>query len=83
VEKTVYSRESIAQLIKSKGVLTIKADTSLADNPETIDLKEVYNEPGVPVSILLLPGRSKPVKLPGLLIGGKLKELLKSLLDKN
>jgi thiol:disulfide interchange protein len=61
VEKTVYSRKDIADLIKQKGVLPIKADTTLKDYPATIALKELYNEPGVPVSILLVPGISEPM----------------------
>jgi len=82
VEKMVYSREDIAELIKRKGVLPVKADTTLADSPATIDLKEIYNEPGVPVSILFLPQQSEPVRLHGLLIGSRLKDLLEDLPDK-
>jgi thiol:disulfide interchange protein DsbD len=81
VEKTVYAREDIAELIKRKGVLPVKADTTLADSPATIDLKEIYNEPGVPVTILFLPQQSEPVRLHGLLIGSRLKELLQDLPD--
>jgi thiol:disulfide interchange protein DsbD len=82
VEKTVYAREDIAELIKRKGVLPVKADTTLADSPATIDLKEIYNEPAVPVSILLLPQQSEPARLHGLLIGSTLKDLLQDLPDK-
>ena len=83
VEKTVYAREDIAELIKRKGVLPVKADTTLADSPATTDLKEIYNEPGVPVSILFLPRQSEPVRLHGLLIGSRLKELLQDLPDRD
>jgi len=83
VEKTVYARENIAGLIERKGVLAIKADTTLADSPATTDLKEVYNEPGVPASILFIPGRNEPMRLHGLLIGNKLKKLLQKLPDKD
>jgi thiol:disulfide interchange protein DsbD len=82
VEKIVYAREDIAELIKRKGVLPVKADTTLADSPATIDLKEIYNEPGVPVSILFLPQQTEPVRLHGLLIGSRLKDLLQDLPDK-
>ncbi len=82
VEKTVYAREDIAELIKRKGVLPVKANTTLADSPATIDLKEIYKEPGVPVSILFLPQQSEPARLHGLLIGSSLKELLEGLPDK-
>ena len=83
VEKTVYTRENITELIKQKGVLAIKADTTLADNPATIALKQVYNEPGVPVSILFVPGQNDPMRLHGLMIGDELKRLLEKLPDKN
>ena len=82
VEKTVYAREDIAELIKRKGVLAVKADTTVKDNPATLALKDVYNEPAVPVSILLIPGQKEPAKLHGLVIGAKLEELLKGLPDK-
>ncbi len=83
VEKTVYSRKEVIELIEGKGVLAIKANTTSKDNRATVDLKEVYNEPGVPVTILYLPGQSEPVRLHGLLIGGKLKEHLKNLPQKD
>jgi thiol:disulfide interchange protein len=81
VEKTVYSRKDIARLIKRKGVIAVKADTTLSDSPATIDLKQIYKEPGVPVSILFVPGKDKPERLHGLWIGGRLKELLETLPD--
>jgi thiol:disulfide interchange protein DsbD len=76
VEKTVYSRKDIAELIKQKGVLPIKADTTLRDYPATIALKELYNEPGVPVSILFVPGTDEPVRWRGLAFGDELKSAL-------
>ena len=80
-EKTVYSRQDIAKLIEQKGVLAIKADTTEKDSPATIALKNIYKEPGVPVSILFVPGKDKPERLHGLWIGGRLKELLETLPD--
>jgi len=82
VEKTVYTKKSIAELVKRKSVLAIKADTTIRNHPATLALKNKYNEPAVPVSILLIPGREEPVKLHGLVIGAKLEELLKGLPDK-
>ncbi len=82
VEKTVYARQSIAKLIQRKGVLAIKADTTLKNHPATLALKNKYDEPAVPVSILLIPGREEPVKLHGFVIGAKLEELLKGLPEK-
>lgn len=83
LDKTVYSSRKIADLIKQKGVLAIKADTTGYDYPAAKALKEIYSEPAVPVTILLLPGNNTPVKLAGNLIGAKLKEHLQALPDKN
>ena len=82
VEKTVYSRKDIADLIEQKGLLAVRADTTLRDYPATIGLKDVYNEPAVPVTVLLLPGHEEPVKLRGILIRDSLTELLNELPDK-
>jgi thiol:disulfide interchange protein DsbD len=75
-EKTVYARKDIAELIKQKGVVPIKADTTLKDYPATIALKELYNEPGVPVSILLEPGQKEPMRWRGIAFGNELKSAL-------
>jgi len=55
VERFVYSRQDIAALLEEKDVLAIKADTR-GNSPATFAKKNVYNEPGIPVSILLVPG---------------------------
>jgi len=82
VDKVVYRRKDITKLIKEKGVLAIKADTTLADYPATIALKNKYEEPGVPVSILYIPGEEQPVRLNGIFFAKKLKKLLKKLPSK-
>lgn len=81
LDKTVYSNTKIAELIKRKNVLGIKADTTEFDYPATKALKEIYKEPAVPVTILLLPNQDDPIHLPGNLIKSKLTEHLKSLAD--
>jgi thiol:disulfide interchange protein DsbD len=81
LERTVYSSAEIADLIKRKDVLAIKADTTRFDYPAAAALKEIYNEPAVPVTILLLPGNNTPVKLPGNLIKKELMKNLQSLKD--
>jgi thiol:disulfide interchange protein len=78
VDKTVYSRKDVADLINQKGVLAIKADTTLKEYPATIALKELYNEPGVPVSILLVSGK-EPMRWRGLAFGNELKTALEAL----
>ena len=82
VDRVVYRRKDIAKLIKEKGVLAIKADTTLADYPAAIALKNKYEEPGVPVSILYIPGRQEPVRFHKIFFAKKLKMLLEKLLSK-
>ena len=83
LDKTVYSSAQIADLIKQKGILAIKADTTRFDFPAAVALKEIYNEPAVPVTILLLPPSEAPIKLRGNLIKGELIRQLQSLEDVN
>jgi thiol:disulfide interchange protein DsbD len=81
LDKTVYSSAQIADFIKQKGVLAIKADTTRFDYPAAVALKEIYNEPAVPVTILLLPPGETPIKFRGNLIKGELIKQLKGLED--
>ncbi|MFC1677499.1 thioredoxin family protein [Planctomycetota bacterium] len=78
-DRMVYRNEDIAQLIKEKNVLAIKADTTRDNYPATIVLKDVYHEPAVPVTILFTPGEEEPVRLYGSFFGKELKGLLESL----
>jgi thiol:disulfide interchange protein len=79
VEKIVYSRKDVAKLIKEKGVLAIKADTTTGDLPATSALKNVYNEPGVPVSMLFMPGEKKSVRWRGIYFADELKKALENI----
>jgi thiol:disulfide interchange protein len=81
LDKTVFSNKQVADLIKQKGVLAIKADTTQMDYPATIALKEIYKEPAVPVTVLLWPGKEAPIKLAGNLIKNDLIKNLQSLKD--
>jgi thiol:disulfide interchange protein len=83
VDKFVFGRKDIAKLIDEKGVLAIKGDTTEANQPATHDLSNVYKEPGVPVTLLFLPGENEPVRLHELFFADKLKELLDKLPDKD
>ncbi|MCH8119442.1 MAG: thioredoxin family protein [Planctomycetes bacterium] len=82
VDKIVYHRKDIAGLIEEKGVLAVKADTTLTKYPATLALKNKYNEPGVPVTILFIPGAEELVKFHEIFFAGKLKELLEKLPSK-
>jgi len=83
VDKFVYQRKDIAKLIDKKGVLAVKADTTEANQPATLDLKNIYNEPGVPVTILFLPGQKEPIRLHKLFFDDEMRELLEELPDKD
>jgi thiol:disulfide interchange protein len=79
VEKTVYRNKEVADLIKEKGVLPIKADTTTKDMPATKALKEVYNEPGVPVTVLILPAKNAEFRWHGLAFADELKKVLEDI----
>ena len=82
VEKIVYSREDIAKLIEEKNILAVKADTTTRDMPATLALKNIYNEPGVPVSMLFMPGKNEPVRWRGISFADELKTLLEEIPSK-
>ena len=79
VEKRVYGRADIAALIEEKRVLAVKGDTTTKDMPATIALKDVYHEPGVPVSILYLPGEDEPIRWRQMAFGDELKAHLETI----
>jgi thiol:disulfide interchange protein DsbD len=83
VDKTVYQRKEVAELINQKGILAIKADTTKLNFPATIDLadKNKYNEPGVPVTVVFLPDGSK-IHIRGLMSKNDLKKVLDKVPDK-
>lgn len=81
VERMVFKRKDVAELIKQKNVLAIKADTTLAGTKATLDLANIYNEPGVPVTVLHLPA-GKERHLRGLFGKNELLKLLNELTDK-
>jgi len=79
VEKVVFSRRDIADLIKEKKVLPIKADTTVKNYSATLALKNKYHEPGVPVTMLFIPGRQDPLRWRGLSFAEELKSYLQKL----
>ncbi|MHC4570741.1 MAG: protein-disulfide reductase DsbD family protein [Planctomycetota bacterium] len=82
VDGIVYSREDVTKLIEERGVLAIKADTTVKDYPATLALKNVYKEPGVPVSMLFVPGKSDPVRWRNMSFADELKAFLEKLPSK-
>jgi thiol:disulfide interchange protein len=54
LDKRVYKDKEVAQLLDELGILAVEADTTLNEYPASIDLKEVYNEPGaVPLTVYI------------------------------
>ena len=82
VDKVVFANKKIADLIKQKGVLAIKADTTSDDSAATKDWRNIYNAPGVPFSILKIPGKES-VGFSGVFFKDKLKQALETLPDTN
>ena len=82
VDKFVFGRKDVAKLIDEKGVLAVKGDTTKANQPATLDLSNIFKEPGVPVTLLFLPGETEPVRLRDLFFADELKALLEKLPDK-
>ena len=82
VEKVVFGRKDIADLIEQKNVLAIKADTTLENYPASLDLKNKYKEPGVPVTILYISGSEEPVRFNEIFFAKELKEILQELPSK-
>lgn len=78
VDQFVYSRKDVAGAIKKKDVLAVRADTTVSDYPATKALANIYNEPGVPVSILILPG-GQSMRWQGKAFAGELLEQLNKL----
>ena len=80
IDKFVYSKKEVADLLKQKGVRTYLGDTTLRESAATADLKDVYKEPSIPVTVLLLPD-GKDERLVGLFGKDDLREKLESLED--
>ncbi len=76
LDKKVFHDSEIANLLKSKDVLTIKADTTTIDMEATKDLKTIYGEAGnVPVTIFI-DSKGKRHKLRGIFDKQQLIDLL-------
>jgi thiol:disulfide interchange protein len=79
VDKLVYSRKDIADLIDRKDVLPIRADVTLSEYPASAALKAL-GEPDIPLSILMLPHETRRFR--GVLIGSELKKAIEELPDR-
>jgi thiol:disulfide interchange protein len=63
LDQRVFQDPEVAGLVKRKGVLAVRADTTSFDFPATKDLKDVYGEAGnVPTTVVLLPNNQQEKK---------------------
>ena len=81
VDRLVFKRKDVIEAIKQKGILAFKGDTTTASAAATVDLANIYNEPGVPVTVLFLSDGTQP-HLRGLISKKSLLEILEKLPDK-
>ena len=79
VDKFVYKKKDVADLIEQKGVAAFKGDTTTKDLPASVDLEMKYNEPGVPVTVLHINGMT--LNMRGLIGKENLKAVLEDLPD--
>ncbi|MHC5213981.1 MAG: thioredoxin family protein [Planctomycetota bacterium] len=80
VDKKVFHNKKVVKAIEDKGVLSIKADTTLRNYDASIDLQKIYNIPGtVPITILHLPGKTEPEQITGIYDPQTLIEILEKL----
>lgn len=80
VERLVYMRADVGDLVKKKGVLAFIGDTTFTNSAATRDFKFRYKEPGVPVTVIHLPdGREE--HLVGMIGAGDVMEILMGLKD--
>ncbi len=78
LDKVVYTRRDIADLVVDRNVLAIKADVTLAEYPASAALKGL-GESAIPLNVLYVPGQAQPRKFRGIFIGADLKSALESL----
>jgi thiol:disulfide interchange protein len=78
LDKVVYTRHDIADLIKARNVLPIRADVTLSDYPASAVLRDM-GESAIPLNVLYAGGDAAPTKFRGVLIGADLKAALEAL----
>lgn len=67
VNHRVYSDKSLREEIRKRGIVMLKADWTAYDPVITNTLEKEFHEQAVPVNVLYIPGREKPLVLPKLL----------------
>jgi thiol:disulfide interchange protein len=78
LDRVVYTRRDIAELVQARNVLPVRADVTLAEYPASAALK-VLGESAIPLNVLYIPGKQQPHRFHGIWIGSELKGVLESL----
>ncbi len=77
VDKNVFQQPDVAALLQQKGIVAVKADTTLASYPAAKDLNIVFGEAGsVPLTVLLDPKDKSITKLRGIFTPEELKQII-------
>jgi thiol:disulfide interchange protein len=77
VERRVYQDPQAVEMLEERNFLTIKADTTQADYPASVDMQRIFGEAGnVPVTVLLDPKDQSVTKLRGIFTTEELQEVL-------
>lgn len=77
VERRVYQDPQAVEMIRQRGFLTVKADTTQKDYPASVDMRRVFGEAGnVPVTVLLNPEDNRITKLRGIFTTEELQKTL-------
>lgn len=77
VERRVYQDPQAVEMIRQRGFLTVKADTTQKDYPASVDMRRVFGEAGnVPVTVLLDPKDQSLTKLRGIFTTEELQKSL-------
>ena len=77
VEKNVFQQPDIAALIQQKGIVAVKADTTLASYPAAKDLNAVFGEAGsVPLTVVLNPKDKSITKIRGIFTTDEFKQVI-------
>ncbi len=75
----MYQQPDVAALLEQKGILAVKADTTLANYPAAVDLNAVFGEAGsVPLTVILDPADDTLVKLRGIFTPAEFKQTIQT-----
>ncbi|MCD4699698.1 MAG: thioredoxin family protein, partial [Phycisphaerae bacterium] len=65
LDMTVYNDPELAEAIRDRGVVAFKGDVTRKELPASKMLFEKLREAGPPLTVIFMPGKSKPVRLRG------------------